>query len=266
MAWTKAKITTVAVVGILFAAGTITVTVKEVAHNREDPVWSHITRCDLKQMESVPPTVSIRPTRFARSVVGQARDGDGKVLGLHMPFDTVLASAYDITPCRVLALTPLPQGTFDYIANVSQRPTEALQEMIRQKFGITGRHEMREADVLHLTMKRSGAPGMEPTPLTQIYDTSSAHVGHFHYSHCPIRTLVFDLEYYLHVPIIDRTGLAGYYDFDLNWNDEILWDATEHRCLSNPDGLKQVLLDQLGLELVPSREAIETLVVEQAKN
>ena len=117
-----------------------------------------------------------------------------------------------------------------------------------------------------LTAKRRGAPGLKPTPLTQINDTSSAQVGHFHNAHCPIRTLIFDLEYYLHVPMIDRTGLDGYYDFDLNWNDEILWDATEHRSLSNPDGLKQILLDQLGLELVPTNMPIEMLVVEKVKN
>jgi hypothetical protein len=41
------------------------------------------------------------------------------------------------------------------------------------------------------------------------------------------------------------------------------WDGTGHYYFSNPDGLKRVVLDQLGLELVPSRESIEMLVVEK---
>ena len=55
----------------------------------------------------------------------------------------------------------------------------------------------------------------------------------------------------------DRTGIEGLFDIDLKW-DERDW---QHR---NPEALKQVLLDQLGLELVPGRESIEMLVVEKS--
>jgi uncharacterized protein (TIGR03435 family) len=43
-------------------------------------------------------------------------------------------------------------------------------------------------------------------------------------------------------------------------------DSTGRFYFTNPDGLKQAVLDQLGLELVPSQEPIEFLVVERAKN
>jgi uncharacterized protein (TIGR03435 family) len=57
--------------------------------------------------------------------------------------------------------------------------------------------------------------------------------------------------------VIDRTGLAGRFDVDLKWDEQVEGQ--------NPDAFKQVLLDQLGLELVPSRESVEMLVVEKAK-
>jgi uncharacterized protein (TIGR03435 family) len=34
----------------------------------------------------------------------------------------------------------------------------------------------------------------------------------------------------------------------------------------NPEAIKQALLDQFGLELVPGREPVEMLVVERAKD
>ena len=77
--------------------------------------------------------------------------------------------------------------------------------------------------------------------------------------------LIYDLQYYLQVPVVNRTGLAGRFDVDLTWDDEMKWDGTGRYYFSNPDGLKQVVLDQLGLELVPSREPIEMLVVEKVK-
>ena len=264
MAWTKAKTAIVAGAGLLLVVGTTTVTVKEISHHREESVWSHITRCDLKQMESAPPTVSIRPTRYTSQVAGAA-GSVGKILALHQPFDVLLARAYDVSPCRILSLTPLPQGDFDFIASVPQRQKEALQELIRQKFGITARRETRETDVLLLTLKRPGAPGLKPTSAKAGNSFSSDQVGHWRRTDGPIDYLIYDLQYYLQVPIIDRTGLTGRFDVDLTWDDEKKWDDTGHYSFSNPDGLKQALLDQIGLELAPSREPTEMVVVEKAK-
>ena len=266
MAWTKMKSAIVIAAVALAGAGTVTVTVKMVSHYREESVWRRITRCDLTQMESAPPTVSIRPTQYTTQVAGAAAGSGGKLLALHQPFDVLLARAYDTSRCRILALTPLPQSDFDFIASVPQRPKEALQKMITQKFGITGRSELRETDVLLLTVKRRVAPGLKPTPSPIRNDMSSARVGHMNQANRPIDSLLYDLEHYLQVPIIDRTGLTGRFDVDLTWDDEKKWDDRTGRFyFTNPDGLKQAVLDQLGLELVPGREPIEMLVVEKAK-
>jgi uncharacterized protein (TIGR03435 family) len=63
--------------------------------------------------------------------------------------------------------------------------------------------------------------------------------------------LVEFLENALGTPVVDRTGLTGHFDI------YVKWDGT-------PDGLTKALLPQLGLELVPSRESIEYLVVGKA--
>ena len=265
MAWTKMKSAIVIAAVALAGAGTATVTVKMVSHHREESVWRRITRCDLTQLESAPPAVSIRPTRFTREVSGAAAS-PGKMIGIYQPFESLLARAYDTSRCRVLALTPLSQGDFDFIASVSQRPKEALQKMITQKFGITGRSEMRETDVLLLTVKRHNAPGLKPTSSKAGNSTSNEGVGHLNRTDGPIGFLIYDFESYLHVPVIDRTGLAGRFDVDITWDDEMKWDDSTGRFyFANPDGLKQAVLDQLGLELVPGREEIEMLVVEKAK-
>ena len=60
------------------------------------------------------------------------------------------------------------------------------------------------------------------------------------------------------MPIIDQTGTTNRYSIDIKW-EELGGQDTEHKAL------KQVLLDQLGLELVPSHEPIKMLVVEKVK-
>ena len=267
MAWTKMKSAIVIAAVALAGAGTTTLTVKVVSHYREESIWDSITGTDFNaELKSAQPAVSIRPTRFTREV----SDFDemwGKSIGLYQPFEWLLAKAYNTSSCRVLALTPLPPGDFDFITSVSQRPREALQKMIKQKFGITVRREKRETDVLLLKVKRQNAPGLKPTPSKagSSMSSESQGVGHLSCTDGPIGSLIYGLQYYLQVPVVDRTGLAGRFDVDLTWDDEIKWDGTGHYYFSNPDGLKRVVLDQLGLELVPSREPIEMLVVEKAK-
>jgi len=65
------------------------------------------------------------------------------------------------------------------------------------------------------------------------------------------------IEYLADVPVIDRTGLTGNFSFDLDCAETDLQNR-------NWDKVNEAL-DQLGLELVPSREPIEMLVVEKAK-
>jgi uncharacterized protein (TIGR03435 family) len=59
---------------------------------------------------------------------------------------------------------------------------------------------------------------------------------------------------------IDQTGITNVYDIDLTWK-------VKGRDWTNPTRsmLDRILLDQLGLELVPGREPIGMLVVEKAK-
>ena len=68
--------------------------------------------------------------------------------------------------------------------------------------------------------------------------------------------LANNLEQRLGVPILDRTEFAdNRFDFELAWEQ-----AGEMLSIA---GLKQALADQLGLELVPSTEPVEVVVVDK---
>ena len=270
MAWTKAKTAIVAGVVAILAVGGTTVAIKHVAHHRELAVWDNFvpgtdnaTRNaqDWEQLQKAPPAISIRPTKFGPQTAN-AEGGSGKVLGLHQPFDGLLARAYDISPCRIVALTPLPQGDFDFIVSGQNPPKDALKKEVEGKFGITGRIEKREVDVLELRVARRNAPGLKTAASPNGPSFSTWETGRIKRTSGISRYLAGDLEQYLQVPIVDHTGLTGHYDYDLRWDDEIAWDESGHWHYTDADSLKQVVLDQLGIELVTSREPVEMLVVE----
>lgn len=55
--------------------------------------------------------------------------------------------------------------------------------------------------------------------------------------------------------VVDQTKIEGNYDIALQWQSR----AGE----SDEDAIKRAVLEQLGLEFIPSRESIKYLVIEK---
>jgi uncharacterized protein (TIGR03435 family) len=172
-------------------------------------------------------------------------------------------TAYHQGEARTVIATELPPGLFDYIAKLPKgsKPQDvfaALQQKVKNEFGLVGRLETRESDVLVLKVKNPNAQGLKPTTNPVEESSASSNVGRYAQKNEPLRTLANSLEgYFQTIPVINQTGLSGRFDIDLAW-DERDW---QHH---NVEALKQALIDQLGLELLPGREPIEMLVVQKA--
>jgi uncharacterized protein (TIGR03435 family) len=117
-------------------------------------------------------------------------------------------------------------------------------------------------DVLLLKVSHANAPGLKPA----IAGKSDTYwkLGIYHSSNVAIDTgaprfegLAHFLEYYFKAPVIDQTGLIQHFSIDLRWREE-----SGH---PNPEGLKQAMLDRLGLELMPTNMPVEILVMDKAQ-
>jgi uncharacterized protein (TIGR03435 family) len=170
----------------------------------------------------------------------------------------------------------MPQGRYDFFAKLvpPQEPrkniptdeawAKKLQDLIRGKFGITGRLENRKTDVLLLKLNNPTIQGFKTADsLRKSMKLGKGTAirpgpGQFAAFNQPIHTLNSFLERRLKMPIVDRTAMTNEYDFIVKW------DESDPKQPDN-DALKKALADQLGLELVPGREPIEMLVVEKVK-
>jgi uncharacterized protein (TIGR03435 family) len=244
MAWTKAKTAIVVGVGILLAAGTTTVTMKEIT-DHQPQVWQK--GFDVLVTDRVPPQVTILPSLPSQSHHA-AGSHIGKMLGVGQSIQDIVMAAYGYRFHLAQLNLPatVPQGKYDYIANLPSGQQEALQLELKQKFGLVGHPETIETDCLLLKVKSRNTPGLHRASLpfsgSEQDDSYSAH-------NQSLWSLVDYLADHLGIVVIDRTGLAGNFDIDFSWD-------------KTPEGLKQALLDQTGLELVPSKEPIEFLTVE----
>ena len=180
-----------------------------------------------------------------------------------MPVSVIAWVAYEWSPARVVFVTPPPQDKYDFITTLPQGAYEALQRELKNTLGFVGRRETREVDVMVLKVRNPGASGLKPPIAGSENDWSSP--GHYV---CDDRALSSDspphlgltrfLEQAFDTPVIDQTGLTQHFSIDLKWQPQ------PNRAAALK-AVKQAILDQLGLELVPGREPIEMLVVEKVK-
>jgi RNA polymerase sigma factor (sigma-70 family) len=246
MAWTKAKTAIVVAAGVVLAAGTSTMLVKKiVAPSIDDSFWDEFGQEKLK---TAPPVLIVRETHFPDSsgVASSGFEGD-RFGGRNMPLVNMLACAYGLEFTRMVlppeyAFDARDQPRFDFLDTIANQPREKLQTKLKQQFNLAIKLETRETDVFLLKVKDPNAPGLKNN------NGSKAH---------PLISLVWGASGFFGKPVIDQTGLKGSYEFSPQLPRRGLEAAREL--------YKQALLDQLGLELVPSREPIEMLIVEKVK-
>ncbi len=248
MAWTNAKTAIVVGAGILLAAGSATVAVKEIAA-RHPPAWQE--KFDLSLLDGLPPQVKILPSLPAtvQSHVHRAEGSAGRKLGHGISVLELLRGAYNVKETRLILNAPLPATKYDFIDTYPTIDGElkGFQEEIKRKLGLTGRRVMIETNVFVLTVPSPHAAGLRPGTGQS---SDQVEPGSFSMRNANLYGLTYDLELILGAVVIDETRLRGRFDFDLKWD-------------ASAAGLKRVLRDELGLELTPARKVVEFIVVDK---
>jgi uncharacterized protein (TIGR03435 family) len=237
----------------LLAAGTTTVTVEKIEQRKADESW-RVRPFDSRMLDRMSPQVKILPAKLPRGG-GWGNGMHGKMMGTGVGVETIVQTAYGFWySARTIVSTELPKDKYyDFVASLPSGNAEALQQDIKKQFGVVARRETIETNVLLLTVKYPNAQGLRPS--TTRSEMIRMQPGRFSSVNTPISDVVANLEGLLQIPVIDQTGIASRFDIDLKWNK----NDPQH------NSLKQALTDQLGLELVPSREPVEMLVIEKAQ-
>jgi len=262
MAWTKAKTAVVVGAGILFAAGTTTITVKEIQDHRTYP-WQGKEDVIMDEQVNQPPQVRILPSKFHKPDWAMLH---GKLIGTGVSAQNVVASAYGyITVTRVVFSASLPTNRYDYIACLpgSEGANEkALQAEVKRKFGVIGKIETRAMDVWLLKVKYPNAPGLKRNDKDHGNGLFTKPNG-FHGWHEAMSNLAYSLEDKAGVPVFDQTGLTDFFGFPLRFDFDL--NCTESDLKNHDWNAVNLALGKLGLELVATNMPIEMLVVEKAK-
>jgi uncharacterized protein (TIGR03435 family) len=170
-----------------------------------------------------------------------------------------------------------------------------MQALLADRFHLVVRHETRDAPAFGLVLVRTGAtgPNLQPHPPSDTCPTSTsqldrpappsshsavgdlpplcgiiAHVlstnpdSSFGGRDIPLSLLATSLPTMTGMaiiprPVVDQTGLVGFYDFTLHWD----W-SHDPEGGDNAASFQGALKSQLGLELKPTHAPIEILVID----
>lgn len=181
--------------------------------------------------------------------------------------------AYDVAYYQIAgALPPQPGQTYEIMAKVPAMATEAevklmFQSLLEDRFALKVRRETREMAVLELVTDPKGhklkathpdtnvAVGGRPLPEGMAAVLLERDGRHLAGKGATMTQLVNSLSGAVQQPVIDRTGLAGLFDFDVVHSPE---DAP----FDTAPPIRSALQDTLGLRLRNAKASVPVIVIE----
>lgn len=137
-----------------------------------------------------------------------------------------------------------------------------VQALLADRFQLKVRRETREAPVYALVIGKNG-PKLKATPpdATGGWSVRGTAKGlHMEATKGTMEQLARQLSHTAGRPVVDKTGLAGYYVYTLDWFPANLIAPADLDAPSMFDALQE----QLGLKLESTRGPVERLVIDQA--
>ncbi len=218
---------------------------------------------------------------------GQWREAKAGADRIDFPFATLrycIAFSYRVKEYQVSG--PAWLGTQQY-AILAKGPEgtrhdqlpEMMQALLAERFKLQVHHETKEFNVVVLAVGKNG-PSLkesviEPgTPEGAAFGMSmnSPGAGRLEAKHANMTSLANTLSRMLGVPVVDKTGLTGRYDFDLEFTRE---DSGGMRIAipsngsplpaSEPNTSVFASIQHLGLKLDAQKVALDAIVVDRAE-
>ena len=192
------------------------------------------------------------------------------VLMENIPVMTMLVFGYSVTPKQVVGLPDWAKSEHwdvDGVADVEGAPNLAqtqrmVQGLLTDRFGLKVHHETREVTGYALTLAKGG-PKMvksqgDPNGLPRQNSHMNAGQREIQFSNNTMHEFAMAMQFYMSEPVVDRTGLAGRWDFELKWTP----DETRALPENAAPGVFTAVQEQLGLKLEPGKMPVDVLVVD----
>ncbi len=223
---------------------------------------------DYQKLEKAPAHVFIlRPTQFATSrrsgcfaVPSSSRSGkydpnQMRMVGRNVSLAEVMGMAYQCPVSRVVLPPVVPTNRFDFLVTVTGQPVKRFRDAVKNELGYTAHWQEHDADVLVLKVQHPNSPGLKPGSAGK--ENVTYNMGKLYFRHASLQQIISMAEDRFKQPVLDKTGLTGFYDFT------VVWQGPGR---SNPtDEAFKKSLAEMGLALISDSETMQMLMVEETR-
>jgi uncharacterized protein (TIGR03435 family) len=222
--------------------------------------------------------ISVKPNKSDSDSMS-IDSGDGHFDASNVSVEMLLINAYNLKKAQLFGLPKWANAArFDIRAKIIDPDKAALKAMtedqerammepiLTDRFQLKFHHEMKLLSVYELVVAKGGARIKETAAIgdkkvdgmssgsMSINNRDMIAVG------IPMSSLASSLSGTTQRIVVDKTGMAGKYDFHLTWSADD--GGPQNPDSTAPPSLFTALQEQLGLKLEPSKAQVETFVVD----
>jgi uncharacterized protein (TIGR03435 family) len=192
----------------------------------------------------------------------------GGSVSAKQPLMRILAEAFDLKTFQIHGPGWLDQEVYVIDARMPEgtsRETahQMLQTMLADRMGLQARRESKEYQVFVL-MTIPGSNKLQeitPAPTRFSYRTGTDYLQGE--PGMPISSLLFALSQAAGRPVLDESGLKGFYKVSLHWNAEPFRPEPGAVVHMGTDPALLTALPQIGLKVEPMKRTLDSLVIEK---
>ena len=210
--------------------------------------------------QTVPPAfdaASIKPSTAAPGSGSGIQTDIGRIAARNVTLKRCIRGAYDVPEARILGG---PKWVDDERYDIDAKSTgpagdrqlmAMLQQLLADRFKLAIHRETRPLAGYVVVAGKKGLTVKPSEPGARSMSSATRHS--IDATGCDMECLAMKLSEVLHAPVIDGTGIAGKFDFKLEWTPDEL-----------QSGVFPAVEAQLGLKLEGRKVPTEVIVIDSA--
>jgi uncharacterized protein (TIGR03435 family) len=203
---------------------------------------------------------SIRPSLADRSKSTGLRTGNGRLTASNETLKRCIMGAFSVGPNQIVGGPPwLDQDRFDISATAEKPVGDAelmrmLQTLMAERFALAAHLETRTETALVLEIAKNG-PKLEKA--TEGQSATQNARGQIDAKLITMKRLAEILSRQMDLPVVDGTGLEGYFNLRLQWTPE----KTKPTNADAGPTVFTAIQEQLGLRLTSRKAPVPMVVI-----
>jgi len=214
---------------------------------------------------------SIRPNNSENRSSDFSTNATGRFSAINVTVKSLLITAYKLQEHQLVGGPPwLGTDRYDIVAKPEDKASadevlEMIKTLLAERFKLKLHHETRELPVYALLVGKNGSK-MKASSTGDDNHNADTRRGVMTGQNLSLEMFVIILSNQLDRPVVDKTGLAGNFDLQLEWSPEASRPSAEAvGTVPSGPSIFTAIQEQLRLRLEATKGPVEVIVIDSVE-